>query len=79
MSKTSDWAMDEADNAVDLAIQQCRDGFNIDKAIDILSENQTVMMFYNTDELYMIFDFEMSDEVKTVSYTHLTLPTKRIV
>ena len=64
MSKTSDWAMDEADNAVDLAIQQCRDGFNIDKAIDILSENQTVMMFYNTDELYMIFDFEMSDEVK---------------
>ena len=64
MSKTSDWAMDEADNAVDLAIQQCRDGFNIDKAIDILSENQTVMMFYNTDELYMIYDFEMSDEVK---------------
>ena len=64
MSKTSAWAMDEADKAVDLAIQQCRDGFNIDKAIDILSENQTVMMFYNTDELYMIFDFEMSDQVK---------------
>ena len=50
MSKTSDWAMDEADKAVDLAIQQCRDGFDIDKAINILSENATVMIFYNTDE-----------------------------
>ena len=55
-----------------------------DQTVDSDSENQTgetIIQKYGTefnDKDYKVFTKEF-DEISTVSYTHLTLPTKRIV
>ena len=58
---------------------------SVNKAYEILSswdgehklEDVAPTIFYNT--LYKIMYYTMVDEIGAVSYTHLTLPTKRIV
>ena len=64
MAKTKEWAMDEADTTIDYAIQEVRNGFDRDKAIEILMRNDNVMNFYSQDDLEMIFEFELSDAVR---------------
>ena len=64
MAKTKQWAMEEADTTIDYAIQEVREGFDKDKAIEILMNNQNVTSFYNQDELEMIFEFELSEAVR---------------
>ena len=64
MAKTKQWAMEEADRTIDYAIQEVREGFDKDKAIEILMNNQNVTSFYNQDELEMIFEFELSEAVR---------------
>ena len=64
MSKVKEWAMDEADATIDYAIQEVRNGFDQDKAIEILQRNNNVMNFYSVDDLQMIFEHELSDAVR---------------
>ena len=64
MSKVKEWAMDEADATIDYAIQEVRNGFDQDKAIEILKRNDNVMNFYSVDDLQMIFEHELSDAVR---------------
>ena len=64
MAKTKQWAMDEADTTIDYAIQEVRNGFDREKAIEILMRNDNVMNFYSRDDLEMIFEFELSDAVR---------------
>ena len=51
MAKTKQWAMDEADTTIDYAIQEVRNGFDREKAIEILMRNDNVMNFYSRDDL----------------------------
>ena len=64
MAKTKQWAMEEADTTIDYAIQEVRNGFDKEKAIEILMKNENVMSFYSKDELELIFKFELSDAVR---------------
>ena len=64
MSKVKEWAMDEADTTIDFAIQEVRNGFDQDKAIEILQRNDNVMNFYSVDDLHTIFEHELSDAVR---------------
>ena len=64
MAKTKQWAMEEADTTIDYAIQEVRNGFDKEKAIEILIKNEIVMSFYSQDELELIFEFELSDAVR---------------
>ena len=64
MAKTKQWAMEEADTTIDYAIQEVRNGFDKEKAIEILMKNENVMSFYSKDELELIFEFELSDAVR---------------
>ena len=77
MAKTKQWAMDEADTTIDYAIQEVRNGFDREKAIEILMRNDNVMNFYSRDDLEMIFEFELSDAVRNYDCLLYTSPSPR--
>ena len=53
--------------------------FNSGNNIIIPSENNTTYRGLEGDDTYIISKAAIKDSKITVSYTHLTLPTKRIV
>ena len=60
MINMKNMSYDEAERALDLAIEECRNA-NIteNKAIEILLENETVTTYFTKDELQDIFNFDL--------------------
>lgn len=62
MSKTSAWAYDVAELAIDTAISQIKKGADRESTLTLLLEDSNVTGFFDEQELNQIFDFELQDE-----------------
>jgi len=62
MSKTSAWAYDVAELAIDTAIGQIKKGADRESTLTLLLEDSNVTGFFDEQELNQIFDFELQDE-----------------
>ena len=62
MSKTSAWAYDVAESAIDAAIGQIKKGADRESTLTLLLEDSNVTGFFDEQELNQIFDFELQDE-----------------
>jgi hypothetical protein len=62
MSKTSAWAYDVAESAIDTAIGQIKKGADRESTLTLLLEDSNVTGFFDEQELNQIFDFELQDE-----------------
>ncbi|BAQ89490.1 hypothetical protein [uncultured Mediterranean phage uvMED] len=61
MSKTSAWAYDIAEQAIDVAIDQIKKGADKETTIKLLLEDSNVTGFFDAEEINMIIDFELQD------------------
>jgi len=62
MSKTSAWAYDVAESAIDVAIGQIKKGANREATLTLLLEDSNVRGFFDEQELNQILDFELQDD-----------------
>jgi len=61
MSKTSAWAYDLAELAIDTAISQIKKGADRESTLTLLLEDSNVTGFFDEEELNQILDFELQD------------------
>ena len=61
MSKTSAWAYDLAEAAIDTAIGQIKKGADRESTLTLLLEDSNVTGFFDEEELNQILDFELQD------------------
>jgi|TARA_R110002020_G_scaffold343169_1_gene557493 hypothetical protein len=61
MSKTSAWAYDVAEAAIDTAISQIKKGADRESTLTLLLEDSNVTGFFDEEELNQILDFELQD------------------
>ena len=61
MSKTSAWAYDVAEAAIDTAISQIKKGADRESTLTLLLEDNNVTGFFDEEELNQILDFELQD------------------
>mgnify|MGYP003626069390 CR=1 FL=1 len=61
MSKTSAWAYDVAELAIDTAIGQIKKGADRESTLTLLLEDSNVRGFFDEQELNQILDFELQD------------------
>ena len=62
MSKTSAWAYDVAELAIDTAIGQIKKGADRESTLTLLLEDSNVSGFFDEQELNQILDFELQDD-----------------
>ena len=62
MSKTSAWAYDVAELAIDTAIDQIKKGADREATLTLLLEDSNVRGFFDEQELNQILDFELQDD-----------------
>jgi len=62
MSKTSAWAYDIAEQAIDVAIDQIKKGADREATLTLLLEDNNVKGFFDEQELNQILDYELQDE-----------------
>tara|TARA_R100001015_G_C4519979_1_gene89254 strand:+ start:83 stop:307 length:225 start_codon:yes stop_codon:yes gene_type:complete len=62
MSKTSAWAYDIAEQAIDVAIDQIKKGADREATLTLLLEDNNVRGFFDEQELNQILDYELQDE-----------------
>ena len=62
MSKTSAWAYDVAESAIDTAIGQIKKGADREATLTLLLEDSNVRGFFDEQELNQILDFELQDD-----------------
>ena len=62
MSKTSAWAYDVAELAIDTAISQIKKGADRESTVTLLLEDSNVSGFFDEQELNQILDFELQDD-----------------
>ena len=62
MSKTSAWAYDVAESAIDAAIGQIKKGADREATLTLLLEDSNVRGFFDEQELNQILDFELQDD-----------------
>jgi len=62
MSKTSAWAYDVAEAAIDTAIGQIKKGADREATLTLLLEDSNVRGFFDEQELNQILDFELQDD-----------------
>ena len=62
MSKTSSWAYDVAELAIDTAIDQIKKGADRESTLTLLLEDSNVKGFFDEQELNQILDFELQDD-----------------
>ena len=62
MSKTSAWAYDVAESAIDVAISQIKKGADREATLTLLLEDSNVRGFFDEQELNQILDFELQDD-----------------
>jgi|TARA_R110000744_G_scaffold5096_1_gene17924 hypothetical protein len=62
MSKTGAWAYDVAELAIDVAINQIKQGASREDTLTLLLEDSNVRGFFDEQELNQILDFELQDD-----------------